>query len=192
MESRKLRWNFWVNGCNLNGLAVNWGPCPSLQSLFRVILGFSIWTSGNNVHDPRHETRFLTSILKGHMYVSSNFRQRKIYFTVQTVWKEKWLGKGTSIRVTIVPGSRPLSQKMERCGDRGHVGNGQEKSVPFLSSSHSKRGGGDPREDSTLVIGTATSLRFPIIILVILAIPAVIGATTQCLLISKIQGCSFQ
>ena len=61
---------------------------------------------------------------------------------------------------------------MERCGDRGHVGNGQEKSVPFLSSSHSKRGKGDPREDSTLVIGAATSLRFPFIILVILAIPA--------------------
>ena len=90
-----------------------------------------------------------------------------------------------------MPGSRPLSQKMERCGDRGHVGNGQEKSVPFLSSSHSKRGRGDPREDSTLVIGTATSLRFPFIILVILAIPAVIGATTQSSLISKIQGWSF-
>ena len=35
--------------------------------------------------------------------------------------------------------SRLQSQKMERCR---YVGNGQEKSVPFLSSSHSKRGRG--------------------------------------------------
>ena len=31
---------------------------------------------------------------------------------------------------------------MERSRDRGHVGNGQEKSVPFLSGSHSKKGEG--------------------------------------------------
>ena len=61
----------------------------------------------------------------------------------------------------------------------------------FCQARIPRGGGGDPREDSTLVIGVATSLRFPFIILVILAIPAVIGATTQSLLISKIQGWSF-
>ena len=97
----------------------------------------------------------LPSCVKRSQYVyhQTSMWRRKVEYR-QTDWKEWLLKKEASIRVTIVPGKQTLSQKMERSRDRGHVGNGQEKSVPFLSGSHSKRGRGGVRWDSTLVIAT--------------------------------------